>query len=218
MQRINWDNFKYKLIPIDSSVKKRETKWIASCCDCQCERTITYAQAYNIVKGHYPGKCKDCIEYLPNSGQFKKSESSWNTGIEYKPKRSYDKNKMMMEITHVFGGTIYDDVIKLKMREAKLGKYGELAPRWKGGKSRASERLALMSRDEYKRLRKDCFVRDEFKCAECSTGGKLEMHHIKEWCNYPELRFEISNVVTLCKPCHKKTDNYSYKANKKKVA
>jgi 5-methylcytosine-specific restriction endonuclease McrA len=44
----------------------------------------------------------------------------------------------------------------------------------------------------------------------------IEMDHIKEWCNYPELRFDINNCRTLCSLCHKQTDNYSYKALKKK--
>lgn len=48
-------------------------------------------------------------------------------------------------------------------------------------------------------------------------GGNLEMDHIKEWCNYPNLRYEISNCRTLCKACHKNTDNYGNKALKKKV-
>lgn len=43
------------------------------------------------------------------------------------------------------------------------------------------------------------------------------MDHIKEWCNYPELRFEPINCRTLCKDCHSKTDNYKTKAIRKVV-
>lgn len=42
--------------------------------------------------------------------------------------------------------------------------------------------------------------RDNWKCRlsndECK--GRLEAHHIKNWIDYPELRYEINNGITLC--------------------
>ena len=35
-------------------------------------------------------------------------------------------------------------------------------------------------------------------------GGKLNAHHLKSWALFPELRFEISNGITLCVICHRK--------------
>lgn len=76
--------------------------------------------------------------------------------------------------------------------------------RWKGGITKLKHRGI-----EYKIWRSNVFTRDNWVCKTCGVrGGKLEAHHIKSWANYPELRFDIENGITLCVECHKLTDNY----------
>lgn len=49
------------------------------------------------------------------------------------------------------------------------------------------------------------YKRDKFKCRwpGCNSKGGLNAHHIKTWANYPGLRFEPNNGITLCRKHHK---------------
>lgn len=46
--------------------------------------------------------------------------------------------------------------------------------------------------------------RDRWICriTDVNCGGRLEAHHILDWKNYPELRYEINNGITLCHAHH----------------
>lgn len=67
------------------------------------------------------------------------------------------------------------------------------------------DRIARYS-PENKVWRESVFERDDFTCQECGVRGTyLEADHIKPWAYFPDLRFELSNGRTLCRPCHDKT-------------
>ena len=79
---------------------------------------------------------------------------------------------------------------------------GEKHHNWKGGKT-GERQLDMISR-EYKAWRKAVFERDGYACKICGDkkGGNLRAHHIKHYSEFPELRHEISNGITLCENCH----------------
>jgi len=82
---------------------------------------------------------------------------------------------------------------------------------WKGGITSLYDKIRKSP--EYKEWREKILIRDNFTCVECQQiGGLLEVHHIKSFSHYPDLRFVVSNGVTLCEDCHKETDNYLEKA------
>ena len=64
------------------------------------------------------------------------------------------------------------------------------------------------SNPQYPVWRKSVFERDGYQCRDCGTGGRLQAHHIKEWAEYPELRFEVDNGLTLCDECHVRRHPY----------
>jgi rubrerythrin len=96
-----------------------------------------------------------------------------------------------------------------------LASKGEKNVNWKGGVTPLNEKIRKSP--TYKEWRKAVFERDNYTCQMCGKkGGKLHAHHIRLFSEYPELRFEVNNGLTLCKnPCHK-TKGLHKKINKLK--
>lgn len=64
------------------------------------------------------------------------------------------------------------------------------------------------SKFKFSRINLQVFQRDNFACQLChKRGGKLNAHHLDNWKQFKELRYELSNLVTLCVPCHKAFHN-----------
>lgn len=90
---------------------------------------------------------------------------------------------------------------------------GKNNPMWRNGVSR-EYKTGYYSK-EYKQWRMAVFQRDNWTCQFCGIRGiYLTAHHTKSFAKYPELRFAIDNGITLCKECHKLTDNYKGRNNK----
>jgi HNH endonuclease len=68
--------------------------------------------------------------------------------------------------------------------------------RRRSGSSRPS-----LNRAAWQKLRAMAKARDGNRCRRCGNGGKLQAHHLVR----PEDggRDELSNLVTLCSPCHR---------------
>ena len=93
-------------------------------------------------------------------------------------------------------------------------KSGKSNPNWRGGKSIGRpERFGK----RYQMWRRKIFERDGYTCQTCGYTRNFHAHHIRSWDLYPELRYEISNGITLCKKCHEKTYGLSNKLHKNKL-
>lgn len=84
---------------------------------------------------------------------------------------------------------------------------GELNPKWKPDTKYIRQERSTY---EYIEWRRNVFIRDAFTCQKCKAhnykgnGGcvKLAAHHIKNWKDNPNDRYDIDNGITLCEQCH----------------
>lgn len=73
-------------------------------------------------------------------------------------------------------------------------------PLWKGGIT--PENLKIRAGRDIRQWRKAVLERDNYTCLLCRSQIDLEVHHIKRFADYPQLRFEVTNGATLCSSCH----------------
>ncbi len=72
---------------------------------------------------------------------------------------------------------------------------------WKGGIT--PKHLVIRASIEHRLWRESVFARDNWTCQKYGTRGReLHPHHIKNFAEYPELRFAIDNGITLSKKAH----------------
>lgn len=115
-----------------------------------------------------------CSEECKKNGDWGKEIGKWNKG-----RKAWNKGK------------------------SNTWSNGEKSNFWKGGITPINK--ALRESLEYEDWRRKVFERDSYTCQGCGKiGGWLEADHLKPSSLYPELRFEIDNGRTFCKPCHKK--------------
>lgn len=78
---------------------------------------------------------------------------------------------------------------------------GENHPLWKGT---SSEYEQIRKSREYIAWKVSVLRRDKHTCQCCGSkkGKKLRAHHINSFANFPDLRLEVFNGITLCEDCH----------------
>lgn len=122
-------------------------------------------------KGLY---CSRVCFAAQNKGGFKKGDRAWNEGM-----KGISLNRNFID--------------------NNPSKPGELSFHWK------KDRSTLVKRQErndsaYKGWRKSVRDRDGWLCKMVNSDclGKVVAHHILPWAEFPELRYEVNNGITLC--------------------
>jgi 5-methylcytosine-specific restriction endonuclease McrA len=149
---------------------------------------------------------------------FRKIESSvncLNCGVMFIQRKKNGKPNKDKKFCTKSCSSSYNKKIKPTrywLGRARPDMRGRNNPMWKEVK-KTDESKTIRRLVEYRLWRESVYKRDNWTCTECNQrGGELHPHHIKPFAFFPELRFAIDNGVTLCVPCHRKTDSYGGKS------
>jgi hypothetical protein len=151
-------------------------------------------------------------------GGFRKGHTPWNKGKPH-----------MVGSKHPMWGKHVSEESRVKMRLAKLGRKlseehkikisatlkgrvpknlysldnsGANSHWWKGGITPENEHQRKTK--EFKNWRTAVYKRDGYRCWKCRQNTRnLHPHHIFNFSDHLELRFEIDNGATLCEPHHR---------------
>lgn len=165
----------------------------------------------------------------PNYGKSPSEESRLKNRISHLGKKATEETKKKMSrsllgkkhnISESYGKIISERNKKIGLippsrkgckltieQREKMSKYFSMFPTNKihgNGYKNKTERKIEMSKFLYRVWRESVFKRDNFSCVSCGViGQKLNAHHIRQWKDCPELRYSISNGITLCVKCHR---------------
>jgi len=83
---------------------------------------------------------------------------------------------------------------------------GENHPKWIRDREKLISNQKGRRSHEHRKWSNSVKKRDNYCCKikNCDCFGKLEAHHILSYSQYPELRYDINNGITLCKYHHPK--------------
>lgn len=83
------------------------------------------------------------------------------------------------------------DLAKRRRRSAGMPEDAPMSPQ------------SLLLRNKFKDVSSQVKRLDNYTCALCQQRGvRLNTHHIERWSDKPSLRFDLMNLVTLCRDCH----------------
>ena len=134
----------------------------------------------------------------------KRIETRRKNGWLRNPEKSLKKMRLAQMGNKNGVGHKCSEEIKRKFSRERKGSKGS---NWKGGVT--PEHKRLRNSLEWKVWRTAVFERDKYFCQMCGMHSKyLRPHHIKFFSEYPKLRFEVSNGITLCDPCHRFLHRY----------
>jgi len=198
--------------------KRRRLKSLVRCDDCGKERIL---DKYGVLKGNGRDYCKSCAskgernpmfgksgELSPVFGKHHKEETKQRISSSQKGEKSCQYGKRG-ELSHNFGRRHTEEARKKmslatkREKHPRFGKFGEQNPLWRHDLTKEERENDRHYNSKTNEWRKSVYTRDNYTCQITgSVGGKLVVHHLYNWADYPEERFNVSNGITISKDLH----------------
>ena len=145
---------------------------------------------------------KEALKKKYPNGRNGQVAANWQGGLTEKrisKRLKKGSNELRILISEISKGRKFSKETRNKLSKAQSGEKGN---NWKGGVT--SKNLIIRSSGEHKSWREAVFARDNWTCQKCKKRGGvvLHPHHIQNFAQYSELRFEVSNGITFCKEDH----------------
>lgn len=146
-----------------------------------------------------------------------KETNLYKYGVENPMYSDNIKNKLKETNMKKYGCecVFQSEEIKEKIKSTNMEKYGfdnymkyaKVNELYRGEKSshwKPIKKVISRWNSDYITWRNYILERDNYTCQCCnSTKCKLEAHHINNWKDNPDIRYDICNGITLCYDCHK---------------
>lgn len=123
----------------------------------------------------------------------------WEGNEERKEQQRQLANKTIhtKESREKLKATMQTDEYRKKMSENRMG---EKNPAYKPELDRDANRHRCIAGNV--KWKRDIHEKYNYMCDKCGSTEKLNTHHLYNWSEYPEKRFDLDNGVLLCEKCH----------------
>ena len=169
-------------------------------------------------------RCPKCSGRVRKTPEYFRKEIWDKVGDEYEVRSDYEGAKKKVSFFHnseICGGNVFkmtpSDFLSGRRCPAcaDVARYGENHWNYNPNLTEEDRMRRDMQNGEIRKWRDAVYARDEYTCQKCNeTGTKLNAHHLNSWDRHPDDRFELSNGVTLCEPCHRTFHmTYGYGSN-----
>ena len=172
-------------------------------CRCSCGREKT-VRGYNLCSEHPIGSCGICDVLKPRRKNLSGRVFHWTTAERYlfTDKFAHWQCRCRCGKRHVASSNSLLRGYTKSCGCYKIFLNKQKKKPWLTDADRRNRRSGGLG-DPFRITAQRTFARDAFTCLGCGGGGKLAAHHILPWYAYPEHRYSMKNLVTLCAACHK---------------